>query len=116
MVFFNSFMNILEWKEVIIINKKLPSVFKKDNIIKSNNKSISYVNNESIYDEVNVEDILDKLFNSSRYVFNIDVFIKTIDKEYNTRIIGRNKDTLLTKDNEEIRISNIKNIIIKGRI
>ena len=26
------------------------------------------------------------------------------------------QDTLLTKDNEEIRISNIKNIIIKGRI
>ena len=102
---------------MIIINRKLPSIFKKDiNLRHSNNKSISYADKETIYDESNVSESIDRLFNSSRYVFNIDVIIKTIDKEYNTRIIGRNKNSLLTEDNEEIKISDIKNIIIKGRI
>ena len=102
----------------MIIIKDLPHVFKKNIDIKHiNNKDISYVksnlsNKESTIDII---DKLDKLFNSSRYVFNIGVIIKTKNKVYDTKIMSRNDTSILTVDDDIIYIKDIYSLIIKDR-
>ena len=107
------------------MEKKLPKLFKKDvtkehlnnteiyyatNSKKTNTKKNNISNNES------VESKLKKLFRSTRYVFNIGVIIKTKKKEYDTKIIGKMKNSIITEDNIEIPIVEIEDIIIKDRI
>lgn len=108
------------------MEKKLPKVFKK-------NISKEHINNAKVYstnsnkkliketktkskNNLSVEEKIKKLFKSSRYVFNIGVIIKTNKKEYDTKIIGRIKNSLITLENEEIPIIEIEDIIIKDRI
>ena len=57
-----------------------------------------------------------KLFKSSRYIFNINVLIKTDKKDYDTKIAGKVKNSLVTVDNEVIPIIEINDIIIKDRL
>lgn len=108
------------------MEKKLPKVFKK-NISKehiNNTKVYSTNSNKKLIKEtktksknnLSVEEKIKKLFKSSRYVFNIGVIIKTNKKEYDTKIIGRIKNSLITLENEEIPIIEIEDIIIKDRI
>ena len=108
------------------MEKKLPKVFKK-NISKehiNNAKVYSTNSNKTLIKEtkpksknnLSVEEKIKKLFKSSRYVFNIGVIIKTNKKEYDTKIIGRIKNSLITLENEEIPIIEIEDIIIKDRI
>jgi len=108
------------------MEKKLPKVFKK-NISKehiNNAKVYSANSNKTLIKEtktksknnLSVEEKIKKLFKSSRYVFNIGVIIKTNKKEYDTKIIGRIKNSLITLENEEIPIIEIEDIIIKDRI
>lgn len=105
------------------MEKKLPKIFKKD-ISKDhiNNEKIYYTNtnkDEVRYNKVNdgltVEEKIKKLFKSSRYVFNIGVIIKTKKKDYDTKIIGKIKNSLITEDDIEIPIIEIEDIIIKDR-
>lgn len=108
--------------------KKLPEIFKK-NIESShiNNKKVYYASQEeklfrnsqkvnNINDNISVEDKIRKLFKSSRYIFNIDVVIKTNKKDYDTKIAGKVKNSLVTVDNEIIPIVEINDIIIKDRL
>ena len=67
------------------------------------------VNN--IDNNLSVEDKLDKLFNSSGYVFNTNVKIITSDKIYKTKIAGKVNNHVITLDNDIIDISSIKDII-----
>ena len=105
------------------MEKKLPGIFKK-NVDKEhiNNKKICYTSNTKEIKTVNnkedisVEEKIKKLFKSSRYIFNIGVIIKTDKKEYDTKIIGKVKNSLITIDNIEIPIIEIKDIIIKDRV
>lgn len=103
------------------MNKKLPEMFKK-NIDKShlNNKEICYVSKEKVVksnsdNTETVEEKIKKLFKSSKYVFNIGVIIKTKKKTYDTKVIGKIKNSLITEDNETIPIIEIEDIIIKDR-
>lgn len=105
------------------MEKKLPKIFKKD-ISKEhiNNEKIYYTSNtkeEIKYDvsdnKLTVEEKIKKLFKSSRYVFNIGVIIKTKKKDYDTKIIGKIKNSLITEDDIEIPIIEIEDIIIKDR-
>ena len=111
------YVNILDQKEVIFI-KELPHVFKKNvDSVHINNKNISYVRNNSFKKEsiVDIVDKLDKLFKSSRYVFNIGVIIKTKNKVYDTKIMSRNKTSILTINDEVIPIKDIYSLTIKDR-
>lgn len=103
------------------MNKKLPEMF-KNNIDKShiNNKEVCYVSKEKVIEsnKINtetVEEKIRKLFKSSKYVFNIGVIIKTKKKTYDTKVIGKIKNSLITEDNETIPIIEIEDIIIKDR-
>ena len=101
------------------MNKKIPSIFKKD-ITKDhiNNKTVSSVRkeiNNKKTDNINVSEKLNKLFKSNRYVFNIGVIIKTKKKDYDTKIIGTIKNSIITIDDDVIPIIEIEDIIIKDR-
>ena len=102
----------------MIFIKDLPHVFKKNvDSVHINNKNISYVRNNSFKKEsiVDIVDKLDKLFKSSRYVFNIGVIIKTKNKVYDTKIMSRNKTSILTINDEVIPIKDIYSLTIKDR-
>ena len=100
------------------MNSKLPEIFKK-NITKDhiNNTKFTSINKNvtktSNYDNLSVEEKIKKLFKSTKYVFNIGVIIKTNKKEYDTKIIGKVKNSLITYENDIIPIVEIEDIIIK---
>lgn len=109
------------------MKKNLPKIFKNE-IKKTNlnNRNIYYSLNETKnlnkldkkddFDNLNyVEDKLKKIFKSSRYVFNIGVIIKTNKKDYDTKIAGKVKNSIITIDNEIIPIIEINDIILKDR-
>lgn len=110
------------------MKKDLPEIFKNSIDSKHNhNKRIYYANNnlerkknsnEDNQSETffTVEDKIKKLFKSSRYIFNINVLIKTDKKDYDTKIAGKIKNSLVTVDNEVIPIIEINDIIIKDRV
>ena len=96
--------------------KDLPNVFK-------NNNNKSFTNNKSVYystkkEEVNSirsssKNVLQKIndiFASPNYVYKANVEISLKDKRVTKRIIGRNKDFLITMDNTLIPIRDIVDI------
>lgn len=54
-----------------------------------------------------IEQFLTELFNSTRYAFNVSVMIQTNDNLFETGIIARNGDILLTLDRDKIPIQDI---------
>jgi hypothetical protein len=111
------------------MKKELPGIFKKEVASHhSNNKKVFYANNNISSDRshkkeeitndslTTVEEKIRKLFKSSRYIFNINVLIKTNKKDYNTKIAGKVKNSIVTTDGEVIPIIDINDIIIKDRI
>lgn len=118
------------------MKKELPEIFKKSvGSEHCNNKKVFYtsenkevtsaqqtitstaaniVNNNSSLSTV--EEKIRKLFKSSRYIFNINVLIKTDKKDYDTKVAGKVKNSLVTVDNEVIPIVEINDIIIKDRL
>lgn len=111
------------------MNKELPKIFRKNvDVSHCHNKKVYYANEDKIESlskadkKVNisslttVEEKIRKLFKSSRYVFNINVLIKTDKKDYDTKIAGKVKNSLVTVDNEVIPIVEINDIIIKDRV
>lgn len=104
------------------MEKKLPKVFanKIDRELR-NNERVYYEKNSKeekvkenkiiVSEEFTINQKINKIFGSSRYVYKADVKIKlkdgnTIDK----KVIGRNKNELITMDNELIKIENISDI------
>jgi len=59
----------------------------------------------------NIEDKIDRLFNTNGYIFNVDVKIITDNKIYNTKIASRVGNNLITLDNNIIEINDIKDIV-----
>ncbi len=101
------------------MNKKIPNIYKKE-ITKDhiNNKTVSSVRKEidnKKTDNTSVSEKLNKLFKSNRYVFNIGVIIKTKKKDYDTKIIGKIKNSIITMEDDVIPIIEIEDIIIKDR-
>ena len=102
--------------------KDLPKVFhnridKKFN----NNKTVFYSNNKSednktinaINEPVDTKNVLQKInaiFSSPNYVYKANVEITLKDKKVTKRIIGRNKDYIITMDNDLIPIVDIIDI------
>ena len=115
------------------MNKDLPSVFKNpcDKKIE-NNKRVFYSKYESIgnveersvgdvtsSNEINLDnattynEALENLFKNNQFVFNVPVEIITKDTTYNTKIISKVGDHLLTNNGKVIELKDILSIKIK---
>jgi len=102
------------------MEKKLPKVFANtiDKELK-NNESVFYEKmkekEETEIRQVNKYDLsisqkINKIFGSSKYVYKADVDIKTKDGTFSKKVIGRNKNQLITIENELINIDDIIDI------
>lgn len=102
------------------MNKKLPNIFVNKNTgIVKNNEEFYYgkdnINNETKIIDNNMKDILirkkiDDIFNSSSFIYKASVIITTKDNDKEYTLIGRDKNKLLTIDNETILISDVLDI------
>ena len=95
--------------------KDKPSIFKNKITKKiNNNKSIFYSKNNS--DEVSIKDTrnviqkINDIFASPSYVYKSNVKITTQEGTLNKKIIGRNKDYIITMDSKLIPIKDIIDI------
>lgn len=106
------------------MKKDLPGIFankidkKLENnknccVTKSEELSISKDDTRSAEIGLNINQKIQNIFNSSRYVYKADVLITTNEGKYEKRIIGKNGDNLITIENELISIGNIKDIEFK---
>ncbi len=68
---------------------------------------------EKTSDMYTVEQKIYNIFKSPTYIYKMDVIIVTNEGKKEKRIIGKNKDNLITFDNEYIPINTIKDIYIK---
>ena len=77
---------------------------KKDNVIRDNKiiKNDNYTIEQKIYN----------IFNSPNYIYKIDVTIITDNGTINKRIVGKNRNNLITMDGEYIPINTIRDIYI----
>ena len=91
-----------------------PKVF-RNTINKSikNNENVFYSKNKvknEIKESKNIIQKINEIFASPNYIYKANVKIKTNDDIITTRIIGRNKDYIITMDNKLIPIKNIIDI------
>ena len=99
--------------------KDLPKVF-HNNVNKrfNNNSNVFYSCNdnrnlkveENVYDKKNILQKINEIFSSPNYIYKANVEITLKDKKITKRIIGRNKNYIITMDNMLIPISDIIDI------
>ena len=78
-----------------------------------NNEKVFYSKGSNITrstEKVDVKKQISDIFKANDFVYKADVTITTKDKKFNTTIIARNKNSLITMDNEIIKISDILDI------
>lgn len=98
------------------MGKKLPEVFHNSiNKKLSNNNDIFYSKDdtnmvEEKKDRKNIRKKINDIFSSSDYVYKANVKITTSDNSFETKIIGKNKNYLITMDNTTIPIEDIIDI------
>ena len=98
--------------------KDLPKVFQNNADKKFNNNSSVYyssndnrsLNTQEIKDNRTILQKINEIFSSPNYVYKANVEITLKDKKVTKRIIGRNKDFLITMDNTLIPIRDIVDI------
>jgi hypothetical protein len=105
------------------MEKKLPNVFvNRINKQINNCQTFYYSKNdkkEAIKVDTNSNDdrIINKkinyFINLPKNLYNFDLVIKTKDKDYETKIVARDDNNIITTDNEIIAISDIVTIEIK---
>ena len=89
-----------------------PKLFKNENISAINNKESCLLKN-IVEDSNNIELELNKVFNSFRNIYHTKVIIETKDKTYETYLISRTKNNIMTINREIIPIKEIINLEIK---
>lgn len=103
------------------MEKKLPKVFANSIDKKlNNNECVYYEKSErndvketkknALNDSFNINQKINHIFGSSRYVYKADVDITLKNGKVSKKLIGRNKNQLITMDNELINISDIIDI------
>lgn len=91
------------------INKVVPSIQKVYSTI-NDYKNIENDTRISRYSNISIDQKINNIFNSPDYVYKADVTIVTDVETTNKRIIARNKNNIITIDNEYIPISIIRDI------
>ena len=116
------------------MGKDLPSIFKNTTNRKiENNKKVFYSKYESIgnveersidessNNEINLDnaksygEALDSLFKNNQFVFNVPVEIMTKEVTYNTKIVSKVGDHLLTNSGKVINLDDILTIKIQDK-
>ena len=96
--------------------KKLPKIYHEQiNKKIKNNKEIAYVSKEDITEEKkeeSIDEVLNKVFNGIGYSFNIPLRIETFNKVYETSLIAKSNNYLITFDNDTIPLSEVKKIVM----
>ena len=100
------------------MEKKLPKVFANKIDKNLNNNETVYYNKNEVRSEqkdnsssiFTVNQKINQIFSSARYVYKADVIITTKNDKMNKRIIGRNRNELITMDNEVINVNDILDI------
>ena len=101
------------------MEKKIPKVFQNniDKDISNNDKYYYSANKSEIINKVdkpkNINKKINEIFASPTYVYKANVEIKTNNSTLSTKIIGRNKNYLITMDNKTIPINDIIDINMK---
>lgn len=94
--------------------KDLPKVFHNNTDKKFNNNSHVYYSSarsvQEVKDNRTVLQKINEIFSSPNYVYKANVEIILKDKKVTKRIIGRNKDFIITMDNTLIPVSDIIDI------
>ena len=90
------------------INKKISSIQKTYSTMDRKNEPTT--NNEIKYSSISIDKKIDNIFNAPDYVYKADVTIITDKETINKRIVARNKNNIITIDNEYIPISIIRDI------
>ena len=96
------------------INKTIPSIQKvystiNDKINLRENK-IENSTTSLKYSSISIEKKIETIFNSADYVYKADVTIVTDNDTIKRRVIARNRNNIITIDNEYIPISIIRDI------
>ena len=89
---------------------KLPHVYANTNLNSIKNNETIYYNKDKNTKVVNVNNKINELFRSSKYVYKIDVRITTKDKIEVYKVIGKVNDYLITINNDKILIDDIIDI------
>lgn len=96
------------------INKTVPSIQKVYSTLDSRTEPRESREDRSVsntrYSSISIEKKIDNIFNSSDYVYKADVTIVTDNETIKRRIIARNRNNIITIDNEYIPISIIRDI------
>ena len=91
--------------------KKLPKIYQNKITKKiNNNKTVCYLTEENEDTDYQIPTIIDKIeevFSGFGYSYNIPVTIKTPNKVYNTSLIAKTSNNIITLDNDIIPISDI---------
>ena len=86
--------------------KKLPELYKNEKMNLVDHNCKAYTIKEEVVEEKE-EDLLDTIFNGIGHPYNQKVFIKTNKKTYETYLVSRTKQNVLTLENEVIPIQDI---------
>ena len=84
---------------------KLPNIY-KGNVTSDNNLRVAYADKE---EKIEAKDLINKIFKQNK-LYKQDVVIETKDKTYNTKIIGKTNEHIITINNEVIKIDDIVKI------
>ena len=92
--------------------KKLPKIYKGEILPKNNNKNHCILTNKE--EKRDIEKVLDEVFNGIGHSYNTKVYITTDTNQYETYLVARNKDYIITLNNEKIPKEKIIDIKIKN--
>ncbi len=78
----------------------------------NNNRMVyaSYYNDVKVYDNGDIREKIDNIFNSSNFIYRTKVNIVMNNQVCNKKIVGVYNDNLVTIDNEHIPINMISDI------
>lgn len=97
-------------------NSKLPKNTNQSYAVSSNQVSENLVLEEDASNSLTIEDLLNQIFHTRGYSFNIPVEISFAGKKIDTYLAARTKNNIITLDNETIPISTITTLKIKKTI
>lgn len=106
------------------MKKDLPKIY-SEGVIQDTNKVVAYTKSDEIEEvreekksfniEKSVAEKVREIFNSVHYVYKMDVVIETDEGKQVKQLVGKNKNSIITMDNEQIPLSKIKDIYIQEK-